>query len=161
MAAWYQVQAAAVDSTRFHYLSSSPHQLYPALDAFLQASEFPIGSVHLRHIKLREELFGNGDSSRRHKLSTLHQLLQQFPQRQFVLVGDSGEADPEIYAEIAQQFPSQVVGIFIRDVSGESAASERYQQTFADTDVPWQIFSDPAELPRPQRRCVLPAAPPC
>lgn len=151
MAAWYQAHADAAESTRFHYLSSSPHQLWPALDAFLRASAFPIGSVHLRHIKLFDELFGNGDSSRRHKLGTLHQLLQQFPQRQFILVGDSGEADPEIYAEIARAYPSQVTAIFIRDVTGEAADAPRYQQTFAGVDARWQIFTNPAELALPNQ----------
>ena len=151
MADWYQAHAAANDSTRFHYLSSSPHQLWPALDAFLQDSHFPIGSVHLRQIKLLDELLGNGDSSRQHKLGSLHQLLQQFSQRQFVLVGDSGEADPEIYAEIARAYPAQVVGIYIRDVTGEAADTPRYQQTFAGLTQPWQIFSDPADLPIPKR----------
>lgn len=148
MAERYAAFAAENDAVRFHYLSSSPHQLYPAIDAFLQANAFPLGSVHLRYVDVSEELFGNGDSSKQHKLSQLHQLLQQFPQRQFLLIGDSGEADPEIYAEIARAYPQQVVGIFIRDVTNEPASAARYAKTFAELPAAqWQIFTEPAALP--------------
>lgn len=149
MADWYQAHAAAAASTRFHYLSSSPLQLWPVLDAFLHDSQFPIGSVHLRQIKLLDELLGNGDSSRRHKLAILHQLLQQFPQRQFLLVGDSGEADPEIYAEIARAYPEQVIAVYLRDVSGEAADALRYQNAFAGIRTRWQIFTATSELAAP------------
>lgn len=149
MAALYQHYAAQADSTRFHYLSSSPHQLYPVLDAFLLEQHFPLGSVHLRHIDVSDELFGDGDSSRQHKLGTLRQLLEQFPQREFLLIGDSGEADPEIYAEIARRYPEQVVGIYIRNVSDEDAQAARYGSTFAGLPAAlWQVFSVPDELAR-------------
>ncbi len=147
MSALYQQYAAQSDALRFHYLSSSPHQLYPALLSFLSEQQFPLGSVHLRHIDIGDELFGSGDSSRQHKLAVLRELLQRFPNRQFVLIGDSGEADPEIYAEIARAYPEQVRGIYIRDVTGEAADAPRYQQTFAGLPATlWRIFTEPQVL---------------
>ncbi len=144
MSSWYAQLAAQDKSTRFHYLSSSPHQLYPALDGFLQNENFPLGSVHLRYIDLSEELFGNGNSSKRHKLSTLQTLIEQFPQRQFVLIGDSGEADPEIYAEIARRYPAQVRAIYIRNVSQEPREAVRYAKTFDGLPSSlWTVFDTP------------------
>ncbi|NQD35938.1 App1 family protein [Permianibacter sp. IMCC34836] len=148
MAERYGRFAAENTTVRFHYLSSSPHQLYPAIDEFLQGNGFPVGSLHLRYLDVSDELFGNGDSSRRQKLNTLQQLLQQFPQRRFLLIGDSGEADPEIYAETARRFPQQVLAIYIRDVTGEPATAARYRDTFAGLPAgQWQIFTEPGSLP--------------
>ena len=147
MSALYQQYAAQSESLRFHYLSSSPHQLYPALAAFLTEQQFPLGSVHLRHIDVGEELFGAGDSSQQHKLAVLHELLQRFPNRQFVLIGDSGEADPEIYAEIARAYPEQVQAIFIRNVTQETNDAPRYAKTFAGVPASrWRIFTEPQTL---------------
>lgn len=148
MAAYYLQLATQADSTRFHYLSSSPHQLYPALNAFLNDNGFPLGSVHLRHINIIDEVLGDGDSSRKHKLASLQQLFGQFPNRQFLLIGDSGEADPEIYAEIAKIYPKQIAGIRIRDVTGEDAEAPRYAKTFAGLSPSlWRVFSSADELP--------------
>ena len=52
-----------------------------------------------------------------YKTSTIESILRTYPQRRFVLVGDSGEKDPEVYAELARRFPEQVMHVFIRDVS--------------------------------------------
>jgi len=74
-------------------------------------------------------------------------LMKQFPKRQFILIGDSGERDPEIYGELARKFPAQVSHIYIRDVTGESADSARYAEAFHDVSrVKWQIFREPGEI---------------
>lgn len=145
-AARYRAIAAAPDAA-FHYVSSSPIQLYPALAKFLRGADFPAGSVHLREsTAISNVIPGEGDS-RRHKLTTIGRLLADFPQRRFLLIGDSGEADPEIYGEIARAHRAQVAGIRIRDVSGESAAAERYAVAFAELPPNlWQIWTDAAEI---------------
>ncbi|MBP7548358.1 MAG: DUF2183 domain-containing protein [Corallincola sp.] len=146
MAAFYQRLASAEPAAAFHYVSSSPHQLYPPLAEFIRGSGFPPGTVHLRQIAVLDEIFGD-NQSRLHKLSTIGAILQRFPARHFVLIGDSGEADPEIYGELARAHPGQIRAILIRDVSGQSAADERYQQAFAGLPPTlWQLFTDPATL---------------
>ncbi len=147
---FYQTLAATQKGTAFHYVSGSPHQLYPVLDSFLREQGFPKGSMHFRQIKISEELFRKGSSSERHKHAAIRALLQQFPQRQFVLIGDSGEADPEIYAAIARAYPQQVRAIYIRDVTGEAATAARYQKTFRLLPATlWQVFVQPASLSLP------------
>lgn len=46
-------------------------------------------------------------------------MMEDFPQRTFRLVGDSGEGDPEIYRRLAERFPGQVEEIVIRDVTND------------------------------------------
>jgi hypothetical protein len=135
------------DAVRFHYVSSSPMQLYPLVDSFLKDNGFPAGSVHLRESTAITNVIARDGDSRQHKLRAIGRLLRDFPQRSFLLIGDSGEADPEIYAEIARLHPVQVVGIRIRDVSGEGASTPRYQNAFAGfSPALWQVYSDAAEL---------------
>lgn len=148
MAARYR-QLDAPD-TRFHYVSGSPLQLLPLLAEFLVGARFPQGSVHLREATSIAKVLPLPGSTRTHKLAAIGALLADFPQRRFLLVGDSGEADPEIYAELARAHPAQVVGIRIRDVSGEPADSPRYARTFAGLSPErWQVFQHADALRAP------------
>jgi len=87
------------------------------------------------------------ESPERYKPPVIEELLRQFPKRRFVLVGDSGEKDPEIYGALARKHPSQVIQIFIRDVTGEPPDSARYRKAFRDLpDGLWQVFQKPDGL---------------
>lgn len=147
MADVYHTWEKSLDA-RFHYVSASPWQLYLPLSGFLQSNGFPAGTFHLKEFRVKDRsalaLF---ESPARYKTAVIEPLLRQFPKRQFVLVGDSGEKDPEVYGALVRKFPDQVRCIFIRDVTAESAQAPRYQKAFAD--VPsnvWQIFKDPREI---------------
>lgn len=129
MAGWYRALAKVPD-TRFHYLSASPIQLYPPLADFIRSADFPAGSMHLRESTTWRTLVPGAEDSRAHKLGVIERLLAEFPQRRFVLVGDSGEADPEIYAHTFRAHPGRIDAIVIRDVTGEDRLSERYRATF-------------------------------
>ncbi len=143
MAERYRALADADEDVRFHYISSSPLQLYPALAGFLREAEFPDGSVHLREsTSIRNVVPGHADS-RAHKLKSIRRLLADFPERRFLLIGDSGELDPEIYGELAREFPRRIEGIRIRDVTGDPRDSARYEQAFARLPSElWELFSD-------------------
>lgn len=128
---------------RFHYLSSSPIQLLPLLEGFLQQQGFPAGPLLLRESTAWHSLLPGEGESQAHKQQKLVQLLSGLGQRRFILIGDSGEADPEIYGEIARRFPAQVVAVLIRDVSGEPADAPRYRQAFRGLPRErWQLIAD-------------------
>ncbi len=132
----------------FHYVSSSPWQLYPFLTEFLDDTGLPGGSLHLKQFRVKDQSFFDlFASSMTTKVPTISRLVKQYPKRRFVLVGDSGEHDPEVYAEIYRQHPDQVAHIFIRNVTGESADAARYQATFgAIPAAVWTVFDDPNDL---------------
>ena len=71
-------------------------------------------------------------------------------QRMLVLVGDSGERDPEIYGNVARMYPKRVRRIFIRAVKGEKPDDERFLKAFKDLPrEKWMIFTDPVrDLPK-------------
>lgn len=138
----------AASGAAFHYVSSSPWQLYPALAAFLDGEGFPRGSFDLRQFRLKDEsffdLFQESDA---YKVPAIAAIVGRYPGRRFILVGDSGERDPEVYGEIARRFPEQVVQIFIRDIFTGAGPVGRMDAAFAG--IPqhrWTVFRNPEEL---------------
>ena len=110
---WYtKLQAQGV---QFHYVSNSPWQLYPTISEYLRNSNFPRGSMHLKEYS--GFLTGLFEPAHEKKRMNLNKILKDFPNRRFILVGDSGEGDLEAYIDIARRFPSQVLAIYIRDVT--------------------------------------------
>ena len=79
----------------------------------------------------------------------IEELFVRLPERRFVLVGDSGERDPEIYADLARRHPKRVAQIFIRDVTGDVMTSERYVKAFKGLPKgSWRIFKSADQLPQ-------------
>ncbi|KAK9761886.1 hypothetical protein K7432_012875 [Basidiobolus ranarum] len=97
-----------------HYVSNSPWELFPTLESFFEKFTFPVGSAHLKMVDKWGKLWQSADIG---KKEAILEILKDFPHRKFILVGDSGELDMELYSKIAREFPDQILKIFIRDVS--------------------------------------------
>jgi len=110
---WYQELAKR--NVDFHYVSNAPWQLYPLLEKYFQLVGLPPGSFHLKAYS--GMLQGIFEPTAERKRGSLEQILRDFPERKFILVGDSGEADLEVYTDIVLANPGRVLGIFIRDVT--------------------------------------------
>jgi len=100
----------------FHYVSSSPWQLFEPLIGLQKNFDLPSGTMHLRNFRLRDQLFKKLKLRRQGKRLAIQKLLKCYPDRDFVLVGDSGEKDPEIYLKICKRNPGRIKGLFIRDL---------------------------------------------
>jgi len=147
MAEFYRT-AATERNVSFHYISASPWQLYEPLVAFVRSNGFPAGTFELKEFRWKDKsFFSLFASPEKYKPGVIEPLLKQFPKRKFILVGDSGERDPEIYGALARKFPGQIFRILIRDVTSEPAESPRYQKAFRDVPTDkWQIFREPSEI---------------
>lgn len=111
-------QAWARQGAAFHFVSGSPVPLVVPLRAFLEDNGFPGGSLHLKPFRWRGgELRGLFDEADVHKTAEIEALLARFPRRRFILVGDTGERDPEIYAALARRHPGRIERILLRPVS--------------------------------------------
>ncbi len=130
---------------QFHYVSASPWQLYVPLSTFMQNAGFPGGTWHLKRFRTKDSSFWNlFEDPVAYKQNVIEELLQAFPEREFVLVGDSGEKDPEVYGILARRHPQQIVKVYIRDVTGDAADADRYQQAFEEVPSErWLLFQDP------------------
>lgn len=101
------------------YVSSSPWNLYDTLIEFLEHRGIPMGPLLLRDWGLGRHARPTGHRS--HKTDAIRQILDMYPHMQFLLIGDSGQQDPEIYADIVAAYPRRIMGIYIRDVTGHAA----------------------------------------
>ena len=110
---WYTKMAEM--GVKLHYVSNSPWQLYPVLVSFFARAGLPPGSFHLKQYS--GMLQGIFEPVAERKKGTLERILRDFPQRRFILVGDSGEADLELYTDIVLSNPGRILGVFIRDVT--------------------------------------------
>jgi len=101
----------------FFYVSSSPWNLYGFLAEFMELNAIPHGPMVLKDWGIDREtlLMASHDA---HKLAAIRDILAFYPAFRFLLVGDNGERDVEIYATIVAEFGPRVAGVFIRDVSG-------------------------------------------
>ncbi|MEO7494566.1 MAG: phosphatase domain-containing protein [Massilia sp.] len=118
VAAFYRALKAGVggeEDNPVFYVSSSPWHLFDPLLEFLRLRDIPVGPLLLRELGVRELLALS--NHHHHKLEKIETILRFYPGMQFVLIGDSGEQDPEIYAEVVRRHPQAVRVIYIRNVN--------------------------------------------
>ena len=134
-----------------HFASASPWQLYQPLSTFFQEAGFPSATYHLRRVRLKDSsVLSLLADPLQVKLPLLEVFFTDYPRRTFILVGDSGERDPEAYGELARRHPDQVSRVYVRDVTGEPRESARYQRAFQGVPAEkWVVFKDPADLAGP------------
>jgi len=132
----------------FHYVSSSPWQLYQPLADLCMTSNFPAGSMHLRYFRIRDEMFKRWRPIRNNKkVGIIAAILKWLPKRKFILVGDSGEKDPEVYRFLAKRFPEQVVAVLIRDLQTRPLDKRRTRKLQSISDhCEVQIFQKAPEV---------------
>ena len=130
----------------FFYVSASPWQLYLPLSEFVRSNGFPDGNFQMKVFRLKDgSMTSILEDPEKYKPGVIEPILKRFPNRRFVLVGDSGERDPEIYAALARKYPQQVARILIRNVTRQNAGAPRYEKTFGGLPRSlWEVFEDPA-----------------
>ncbi|MES2569253.1 MAG: App1 family protein, partial [Verrucomicrobiota bacterium] len=110
---------------------------------------FPQGTFHMKNLRknlletgamesLKAFALGGDLATLEQKIRQITSLMIHLPRRRFILIGDSGEKDPEVYRAIQRLFPAQVEKILIRDVlEARLAGMERIagdeQPMFLDT----------------------------
>ena len=151
MASLYQSWASDLDA-KFHFVSSSPWQLWLELESFLtNTAGFPQATYHLKPIRLKDRTLLNlWKCPLETKIAVIESILDGFPQRKFLLVGDTGEKDPEVYGDIARRYPDQIYGIYVRNVTNETGNEERYREAFEGIDRRiWGLFTEPEDIQLP------------
>lgn len=127
VAAFYRALFAGPDGNSLNplfYVSSSPWNLYDLLSEFFHLHHIPVGPVLLlRNWGISEEGL-LPLHNRAYKLRTIARILDMYPNLPFLLIGDSGQEDPEIYAEVVQAYPQRIEAIYIRNVSRAAGRAE-------------------------------------
>ena len=131
-----------------HYVSSSPWHLAEPLLEFLAASSLPVSSIALKYFRLKDRTSLNIlRPGRETKPPEIEAILARYPGRRFILIGDSGEDDPEVYAQALRRHPTQIAKVYIRNVTAARRDDARFAKTFAGLDAArWVLFDDPGEI---------------
>lgn len=131
------------------YLSTSPWNLHDLLARFIALRGFPAGPLLLTD-------WGPSRTSllripaERHKLTLIRQVLAEHPALAIVLIGDTGQLDPEIYATVAREAPDRVRAVYVRRTAGISparaAAVEALARTVSAAGVPMLSVDDSLQI---------------
>jgi phosphatidate phosphatase APP1 len=114
------------------YVSSSPWNLHDLLDDFLRLQKIPLGPLLLRDWGLSGEVLPT--SNEEHKMRAIERIMDAFPALPFILVGDTSQEDPEIYARVVKEYPSRVPAVYIRNVEARPERVEAIRALAAEVE---------------------------
>ncbi|WP_420386947.1 App1 family protein [Roseivirga sp.] len=136
-------QALHTGAYPFFYVSSSEWNLYEFLVQFIELNELPKGVLQLKDLKTGLlDFFKSGYGSHNHKLEKIKRIIELFPEKQFILLGDNGQHDPNIYLDIANEFPGNIRAIYIRGVKKRHwTSTEVTLSRIEDSNIEWLQFS--------------------
>ena len=119
VAALYQALEKGGDGKRmnpFYYVSSSPWNIHDLIAEFLQLQAIPEGPVCLRDWDVDLDALSSS-RLKQHKEPLIREIMDATDPLPFILIGDSSQKDPEIYAEIVRSYPGRVMAVYIRNVT--------------------------------------------
>ncbi len=154
VAAFYRALHVGQDGKRsnpFFYVSSSEWNLYDLLKDFCIYNGFPKGVFLLRELHVSIfKFWKSGGGDHQHKYRKIKRLFETYPGMRFILIGDNGQHDPEIYSQIASEYPDRIRAIYIRVVrrkSRESRLTDILNQ-MDQLNVPMILAEDTVEAAR-------------
>ncbi|MCP4026655.1 MAG: DUF2183 domain-containing protein [Sphingomonas sp.] len=127
VSAFYQALFAGADGQRRRpmlYVSRGPWSIYEVLEEFFQSNGIPVGPIlFLREwgLSLQRPLPLKAED---HKTKLIEQMLSLYDNLPFVLIGDSGQHDPEVYAQIVREYPGRIRAIYIRNVHHDASRDD-------------------------------------
>ncbi|WP_088340772.1 App1 family protein [Robiginitalea sediminis] len=125
------------------YVSHSPWNLYRYLDYFLTRNAFPKGPILLRSMA---SFLSRRRGGAPHKQHEIENILKTYPDLPFVLIGDSGERDADIYLELAGRFPGRVAAIYLRSVRHRGRMRRVRELISREKEVPVLLVQESEEV---------------
>ncbi|HEX6709605.1 MAG TPA: phosphatase domain-containing protein [Rubrobacter sp.] len=122
VATFYRALQLGVDGGSFNpiiYVSSSPWNIYDVLEDFMDVHGVPHGPLFLKDWS--PTVLGKHKD---YKIGVIRRLLETYEDLPFVLIGDSGEEDPEIYLQTIREYPGRILAVYIRDVTSGGRDAE-------------------------------------
>ncbi|GAA1818228.1 App1 family protein [Nesterenkonia flava] len=134
------------------YLSTGAWNVAQTLTRFLTRNLYPHGPLLLTDWGPTEDRWFR--SGRQHKVEQLNRLAQDFPNIRWILIGDDGQHDPQIYADFARRHPQNVRAVIIRELTyseavlagGRAEAPEGRAQQSRGVTIPWIYGPDGKDI---------------
>jgi phosphatidate phosphatase APP1 len=135
-------QTNEAEPNPFFYVSSSEWNLYDYLVEFIRVNKLPEGVFLLNTLKIFSQMMKTGQNNHATKFTRIVRVLEAFPNQKFVLLGDSSQHDPEIYASLAEHFPGKIHAVYIRDIYQPNRGKvAKILAKLEDTGVPFCFFT--------------------
>lgn len=128
------------------YVSSSDWNLFDLIQDFLAYRKIPAGPILLKdpHVNLRN-IWKSGGGNHNHKLEKISMLLALLPTMKFILIGDSGQHDPELYTEIIEKHPNRIKAVYIRRIKKvDEEREDELNQYNPEIPIAWVQHSSEA-----------------
>lgn len=128
------------------YVTSSPFNLHGLLQLIFKENALPEGAYFMTNWGIDYDQWFK-KSHHLHKLESIRQTLDWYPDKTAILLGDSGQHDTEIYIDIALEYPGRIDQILIRDVAGPERIDffQEKIKTLHDTGTEFDFFKDSGE----------------
>lgn len=115
---YHSLEKGMKGNNPFFYVSSSPWNLFDFIRDFFNLNRLPIGPFILRGYTEEESKFAQSNHHK-HKFKEIKKILEAYPNLSFILIGDNGQHDPEIFTDVVKHFPDRIKSVYIRDIIGE------------------------------------------
>jgi phosphatidate phosphatase APP1 len=161
VAAFYQALQKGTQGAMnpLFYVTSSSWNIYDLLVDFFQVRGLPMGPLMMVDLGLTDEYMIT-PSHHQHKVSQIHTIMDTYPNLPFILIGDSGQRDPEVYLQVVTDYPGRIPAVYIRDVAGDQRDEQihDYIQTAAAAGTEMLLVKDTAaaSLHATQKGFILP-----
>lgn len=134
--------------TQYHknpllFVSGSSYNLYEMLDTFCRLNDIPKAPFVLRDLGIGPSQWIK-ESSHSFKTRNIEMILDVYDKLSFILIGDSGEQDPEIYLHINKKYPGRVKAIYIRHVHS-NIRKRQIEEMTKGLDIPFLLMEDSHE----------------
>lgn len=110
-----------------HYVTGSPTTLYGRIQSFLKLNNFPQGSLALK--SPGSKVAPIPSDTYNYKLSKIRPIMNAFPNKKFIMFGDTTQKDADVYLKIKQEFPDNVIGIYINNATKANPGDPKYNGT--------------------------------
>ncbi len=129
------------------YVSNSDWNLYDLISEFCRLNEIPKGPILMNNFKKNLIAKKAKSSIHDHKQEKIRLILELYPNMSLILIGDSGQHDPEIYTAIAKEYPERIKTIYIRNVGirAKIVNFEYVQNETAKLNIPMILVRDSSE----------------
>ncbi|KAM5345624.1 hypothetical protein ACJ41O_011485 [Fusarium nematophilum] len=142
----YANWSVSIDDLHFHYLTTTPEQITRNYMEFIYKT-YPLGSFDTRPLN-----FSDLSATLSIRRFLLDKIFQTFPDRRFILVGDTTNPDVlKAYPALYKDYPDQVQCIFLRNTSATDDGNKFPYNTEGFKDIPqerYMFFLVPDDLLR-------------
>ncbi|MDX2215447.1 MAG: phosphatase domain-containing protein [Oculatellaceae cyanobacterium bins.114] len=146
--AFYQALQAGHDEDEgnpIFYLSSSAWNMYDLFSKFIALNDLPAGPILLCDAELSLANLVSFEHET-HKIEQMTPLFERFPHLPWILIGDTGQKDAEIYSQMVHRYPGRILAIYLHDVTPDQSDRQRELEAIAKTvrqaGSEWVLFSD-------------------